>query len=378
MNGTTSALLHRLTTAAALWFVASSGASAQPASGWKTGPQFRQQLDSPLSLTWSERQLRDGLANLSQSVGVAIFLDRRIDPNQTLQLSSTNEPLQQVLARIGGQAKARVTAVGPCVYLGPAESADKLSTLAAIRRNDVAALPADARQRLLRTQAWQWSELAEPRQLLADLAQQASVTIQNPERIGHDLWPAQSLPPLPWVDRLSLLVAGFGLTFEIDPSGFAIRLVPMPESVVLEKTYTTRGDAADLALQLKRIVPQAKIRTEAGKLHVAAAQDDHEKIERLLSGQSVKTTKAVKPGPGGGEKRYTLTVENQPAGAVLKTVANNLGKELKYDAALLDTLRRTVSFKATDVTLDDLLKQTLDPLGLTFKIDDKSLEVTRP
>jgi hypothetical protein len=150
------------------------------------------------------------------------------------------------------------------------------------------------------------------------------------------LWPAQSLPPLPWVDRLSLLLVGFGLTFEIGGAGASIRLVPMPAIVVLEKSYSTRGDAADLAVQLRRIVPQAKIRTEAGKLHVAASQDDHEAIERLLAGQSVKTTKAVKPGTGGGEKRYTLTVENQPAGTVLKTVANSIGKELKYDEALLD------------------------------------------
>ena len=74
---------------------------------WKTGPQFRQQLDAKLSLTWSERQLREGLANLSQSTGIAIFLDRRIDPNQPIELSASEEPLQLVLAKIGGQAKAR-------------------------------------------------------------------------------------------------------------------------------------------------------------------------------------------------------------------------------------------------------------------------------
>jgi len=370
--------LHRATALALIWFAASEIAWSQESSVWKTGTAFRQQLDAAISLTWSERQLRDGLANLSKTTGVAIFLDRRIDPNQTIELTAAEEPVQLLLAKIGGQAKAQVTVVGSCVYLGPAQSADKLATLAAVRKNDVAPLPPEVKSRLLKTQAWQWSELAQPRRLLDDLAKQAGVSVQNPELIPHDLWPALSLPPLTWVDRMSLLLAGFGLTFEIGGQGTVIRLVPMPDSVVLDKTYSTRGDAADLAVQLKRIVPQARIRTEPGKLHVSAAQDDHDKIERLLAGQSVKTTKAVKPGAGGGEKRYTLTVENQPAGAVLKTLAGSLGKELKYDATLLDKLKRSTSFSVKDVTLDELMKKTLEPLGLAYKVDEKSLEVVMP
>lgn len=373
------AYLHRLTALAVVWFAAGGIAWSQESSVWKTGPAFRRQLEHPLdSLTWSERQLRDGLTNLSKATEIAIVLDRRIDPNQTIELSIAKEPLQLVLAKIGGQAKAQMTTVGSCVYLGPPQTADKLATLAAIRRNDVAPLAADVKLRLLKTQAWQWNELAEPRQLLNDLAKQAGVSVQNPQLIPHDLWPAQSLPPLTWVERMSLLLAGFGLTFEIGGQGTAIRLVPMPDSVVLDRTYNTRSDAADLAAQLARIVPQARIRTEPGKLHVSAAQDDHDKIERLLAGQSVKSVKPVKPGTGGGEKRYTLTVENQPAGAVLKTVAGSLGKELKYDPSLLDKLKRNTSFNVKDVTLDELMKKTLEPLGLTYRADEKSLEVVLP
>jgi len=378
MNGVNGERFNRLTWPAVVWFAACSIAAGQQTSAWKTGPQFRQQLDAPLSLTWSERQLRDGLANLAQLVDVAILLDRRIDPNQTLELSASGESLQLVLAKIAAPAKARVTAVGPCVYLGPPETAGKLATLAALRRQEASALPAEAKARLLRTQAWQWNELAEPRQLLVDLARQANVTTANPELLPHDLWPAQSLPPLPWVDRLSLLLAGFDLTFEIADQGKSIRLVAMPETAVLEKTYTTRADAVDLAAQLRRIVPEAKIRSEPGKLHVAASQDDHDKVERLLSGQPVRTTTTTKAGAGGGEKRYTLTVENQPAGAVLRTVANSLGKELKYDTAVLQKLKGTVTFTLKDATLDELLKKTLDPLGLTYKLDDAALEVVKP
>jgi hypothetical protein len=31
-----------------------------------------------------------------------------------------------------------------------------------------------------------------------------------------------------------------------------------------------------------------------------------------------------------------------------------------------------------DATLDELMKKTLDPLGLTYKVDDAALEVVMP
>src|SRR5262249_16839508 len=157
-------------------------------------------------------------------------------------------------------------------------------------------LPQVAKAKLLRAQPWKWDELAEPQKLLAELAAQASVTVENADVIPHDLWPAVSLPPLPWVDRLSLLVAGFGLTFEITSQGKNVRLVTLPNSAALEKTYTPRGLVESAAAELRRMVPTAAIRVDHGKLLVAASQEEHDKIERLLAGQSVRTTTIVKGG----------------------------------------------------------------------------------
>src|SRR5262249_26688795 len=157
-------------------------------------------------------------------------------------------------------------------------------------------LSSDAKSRFLRTQAWQWEELAQPRQLLDELARQAHVTVANPDAIPLDLWPAVSLPPLAWVDRLTLLLAGFDLTFQIDDQATSVRLVPRPATVVLEKSYAPRGNAANLTAQLRRVLPEASIRVEQGSLVVAGSQEDHDKIERLLAGQSVRTTKPAKGG----------------------------------------------------------------------------------
>jgi hypothetical protein len=168
---------------------------------------------------------------------------------------------------------------------------------------------------------------------------------------------------------MTLLLAGFHLTYE--PAGRdSIRLVPIPEELVVEKSYTPRASADNAAAELARLVPAAKITLAGRTLRVVASVEDHERIERLLHGESVTTTK-VTP----GQKRYTLTVENQPAGAVVKTIAGQLGKELTYDPAAVEKLQTKVSFTVKEVPLEELMAKTLGPLGLTYRIEGPALVI---
>jgi hypothetical protein len=363
---------NRLTWAACGWFVlAASLAPAQAPPKTKTGAAISQRLNE--GIAWQDRALRDGLDRLSQAYGVAILLDRRIDPGQLITLTIRDQPLDAVLKQVAVAGHAGVATIGNVVYVGPPEQAAQLATLAALRRQDVSKLPNEAKARLLRSQPWEWHELAQPRQLIDELARQANVKVENADLIPLDLWPAVSLPPLPWIDRLTLLVAGFGLTFQIDEQAASVRLVPQPAVAVVEKSYTTRGNATELAAQLRQVLREAKIRVEQGRLVVAAKQEDHDKLERMLSGQSIRSAKASK---SGGEKLYSLEVANEPAGKVVHKVAESLGKTPKYDSQVLETLKQPVKFKLENVTLDYLLETTLKPLGLTYRVTDDSLQVT--
>jgi hypothetical protein len=130
---------------------------------------------------------------------------------------------------------------------------------------------------------------------------------------------------------------------------------------------------ANVAGQLRQAVPGAKISTSAGKLTVAGTLDDHDKIERLLAGQTVRTTQKTKGGPE--QKRYTIPAAKGQAGAVLQKVAQQLGKELKYDPALLPKLKQEIEISVKEVTLDELLETTLKPLGLTYHLTGEALEI---
>jgi hypothetical protein len=259
---------------------------------------------------------------------VAIFLDRRIDHGRLVTLPVRNQPVEVLFRQIAISAEAELSTLGPVIYLGPPQTASQLASLAALRKQDVSRLSGDARARLMRTQAWQWPEFTQPRQLLSELARQAGLEVENPESIPHDLWPAASLPALPWVDRLTLLLAGFGLTYELPGRGDSIRLVPMPADV-----QNTASPAA------KNTVPPGRI------------------------------TK------GGGQKVYTMKFENQSAGNVVKSGANLIGKEMKFDPALLEKLKQPVTLDVKDVPLNELLEATLKPLGLTHRMTASALEV---
>jgi hypothetical protein len=253
-----------------------------------------------------------------------------------------------------------------------------LATVAALRRQEIAKLSTHAQTSLLAARPMQCEELTEPRQWVERLCREAQLHLENPELIPHDLWPAVELPPMPWSDRLTLVLAGFSLTFQLDASGRSLRLTPITTGNVIERRYSPSGSAANLSVQLKRVLPDAKIRVEHGQLIVVSRQEDQEKIERLLAGQPVRTAASPKSKPvrPAGELLMTLSVTAQPAGAVVHRVAESLGKRLIYDDSVVEKLKMPVTLDVKDATPEHMLNATLHPLGLSYKLTSQELIIT--
>ncbi len=337
---------------------------------WKIGLEFRKALEQPIGLKWAENPIRDALRNLANNQQVAIWLDRRIDPSTKLQFELDEAPLALTLDQLCTKYKLGRSVVGPVIYIGPVATTEKLATLAAVKRQQVGQQSASERARWSRAVAWSVPLLAEPRELVRQLVAESGATLQNPEAIPHDLWPAIPLPPLTLADRLTLVLAGFDLTFETSADGSTMRIVSLPETIAYEQSYAWRGQNQSLAAQLQKKFPELKIRVEDNKIVVTGKYETHELIDRMMSGETVRTTKVA---PGG--KVYSLRVDNQPAGAVVKTVAKELGKEMVYDPALVEKLRTNISFQVKDVSLEALLEAALTPLELTFEIKEAAVVI---
>jgi len=339
------------------------------AGDFLTESQLKQALARPVGITWRQRGLRDALLGLGETYQFAVLLDRRVDPGQQIDLAVDNAPLEEALRKIARQKDLEIAVVGPVVYMGPSATALRLRTLVALRQEEIRGLRGDARSRLLRTRPCGWPRLATPQEVLADVQREYGIAITNREHLPHDLWPAVELPPLNLAERLSLILAGYHLTFHIHEDGNTVTLTRIPEAVELTRRYRGNGRAEILAERWAALVPEAKVEAADGYVVVAGRAEEHEQIEqerRESSGNGSRTAKVTTT-----RKQYTLTVREVPLRALLETLAKRLGLTLQMDEEALTTagadLDRLVSIEVKDASLDELLKAALADSGIVYE-----------
>ncbi|MCH5376126.1 MAG: hypothetical protein JJ992_19315, partial [Planctomycetes bacterium] len=342
---------------------------------WLTGERLERQLQTHVTaLRWVSNPLRAALGSLARSQHVAMFLDRRIDPDQTVDFTAQDEPLQELIVRFANSRHIGACRVGPVIYFGPPETTAVLSTVVELRRDELRRWPASVAARLKVSHPVSWAELAEPRDLIVQAARQAGLEVTGLELVPHDLWPAANLPPLDFAEHMSLLLAGFGLTFESVEGVLQIRLIPLPSSVAIERAYRVSArQAARIMELLQQRFPEAEVERRADGLSVRGPIEIHRTVDSWLRGES--TTTAIRPPAKNAEVRYTLDIKNQPVGRIAEALAKRLGLRIQYDPRSRDKLSELVSFRVEEVTRDELLRALLAPAGLSFRIADETLEV---
>jgi hypothetical protein len=291
-------------------------------------------------------------------------------------------PARRVLEQIAASRGLGVSHLGPVTYLGPTIATARLRTLVALRTADVARLPAAVQHRFTQLQAWRWDDLEAPRQLLQDLGRQTGVGIRGLELVPHDLWPAVELPPLPLVDRLTLVANQFDLTFVVAPSGGSVRLVPIAAPVRIERRYRHARLSRRLMRDLADEMPAATWRFEAGGLVLRGRVEDHERLVAALTPRarpSQSTARTRNRVAAEAEKRYTLTVKDQPVGSLVRQLASKLDLDLEIDSAAIQkagrSLDKRVSFQVRNATVDQLFRAALRPAGLDFARQGRQLHV---
>ncbi|MEN6406247.1 MAG: hypothetical protein ABFC77_07240 [Thermoguttaceae bacterium] len=189
------------------------------------GADFRKKPAAAVNVTWSGVPLRRAVEGLARAQQTAIVIDRRVDPGQPLTLSLQNATAEQVLRAVADRCGLGVARLGNILYLGPSSVAERLASVTAAFGRKVRGLPTAAQRTFFQRKPLAWDDLASPRALLAELAQQNHLEIVGLERAPHDLWAAANLPACSLVDRLSLIAIQFDLTFDVT-DGATIELVP--------------------------------------------------------------------------------------------------------------------------------------------------------
>lgn len=340
-----------------------------------TGHDFRSRLESRVGIAWASEPLRLKIDKLANTLEVAIWLDRRIDPSQEPEIQLADVSLRQCLEEVAARLNAGVAVVSSVVYIGPRPLADKLATLAELRNDDCAHMAPSVRRRFTQIAAWKWETLAEPRTLLTELAREAQVTVEGLTDIPHDLWPAMELPPLTFAERLTLILAGFDRTFELDPRGDRLRLIGVPDSVQLDRTYPWSGEGGISLAGLQQSIPNAAVRREGSRVRIQGRAEDHQLAAELLG----KVHRAQTPGGRvrtKGEARTVYTMQG-PAllGTVLKTLQVQTRLRVNVDPSIQEELYRRVMFQVKNVSLEELLAAVLKDTGLRFELTDEEIRI---
>ncbi|MBN1590498.1 MAG: STN domain-containing protein [Pirellulales bacterium] len=346
------------------------------------GRDFHQRLDRPLGVVWSEVPLRDALNGLSESQNVAVWLDRRIDPGRRISLKVHELPLRDVLDRIAHDQGLEMVLFHSVVYFGPPDAVKPLRTLGELRREEARKLPRATARRLYAARSMRWEDLATPGELLDTLTTEGHLEIADRDHVVHDLWPANVLPSMTLVDRLTLMLASLGLTFEYEEQGARIRLIPIPGRVALVRRYPAGVHPQDVVHRWSQTAPESRIRIDGDSIVVEGRLEDHERITQSRRSNGRRTTGDRKrAGTSPDDVRIVQPkFEDQRLESAIRQVAAQLKLELVFDAEGLRRsgidLDRRISLELKgEATIDELFRAILEPAGLTFRRRGSTVEI---
>lgn len=355
-----------------------------------SGSAFRRALDQSISASSDNDNLREIILGIERAQRISIVLDRRLDPSCSRSLRVAGETLLGCLQRIAAESDAGATVIGNTAYLGPRRTAAKLRTLIALRRQELfdkhGEVPESRRTTLTHPTTFRWSDLEQPADLVGRLAGAYSLSVEGLDQVPHDLWAGATLPETSAIESLSLVLAQFDLTFTWIDYGRGLRIEPVPERVVIDKAHDPpRGTPAATALnRWKEEMPELEARVENGKIVVSGTEEEHEVVERVRRGGRANDKVASQAGPKPKPPhlvRISGKIQNIPASAVLKDLESPEKGSLtfEYDRAAFKAagidLEKPVTLELKNAKIEDLLKGTLDPLGVAFEIDGRTVKM---
>ena len=338
-------------------------------------PAFRVEV----SLHWDAVPLRSGLERLAAAQQVTIFLDRRVDPGERMTLVADGAPLCDLVDRIAEKSRSGVTFLGQLAYVGPIQTVRMIRTLAALQQDRVTERAPGERARWAGEDELRWGRLTSPRSLIGRSCDQRGIEITGLERIPHDLWPAGALPSMAFSDQMTVLLAGFDLTFSGAPHGGPIELVPVSGKERIVRRYETlRRNGRTSIEALARRAPDAEFSVDGHTVVVRGRVEDHDLIAAAFARRPSSERRRERPQQA-RETVFSLRVQNQPVGPVLQQLAKRLDLSISFDEAAIDAagveLDRLVSFEVEKGTVDDVLKAALLPAKLTFDRRGKEVRV---
>jgi hypothetical protein len=365
-------------------YVAAVAFVASPARGapQSTPLPAARQLQQRISATWNGQQLGAALARLAAQQRLAIWIDRRVDPNAVIELEAVDRSVGDVLTDLAAPLGCTAVEFAGVAYFGPSQTAGELATLAAKAREPLAKASPEVRRGWLQLRSRSFARLSEPRAVLVELAGSIGARLDNAQIVPHDLWPARTLPAMAPLDCMVLALAGFDLTCQVSEDGRRVHVKPIERPVLVTRRYLVpAARRADVEAALAAM-PQTQAKLMDGQLQLAARVEEHEAVAAAIRGRAAEVARSAPPARRPtmhSQQRFTLKIEGKPVGAVVDQLARQLQLEVVWDESLSTApnagRNATTSCDVRSANLEELLKAVLAPAGLAFERDGQRVEI---
>lgn len=325
------------------------------------GRAFAAVMSEKIRSTPQRMPLRLVLDRLRRELRLAIVLDRRIDPDRLIT-REFHAPVQEILGETATMAGAKVVREGATVYLGPTAAAGAVPELILDRRGSWDELPSKKRIALRRRKTIVWEELDRPRDIVKSACEQFGVTVQNPERIPHDLWNSGAIADGDAAVILTILLTQFGLSFDVDSTGTQITIVPEPTTLKTEFRTTSKTPKAVTAI-IAEFFPDARSQQGTRRLTVTARPQDLTEVRGLVEGRWKPTRMNA--------HRISLTARNVTAREVLDKLLKD-GLQIRWEASELGRagvrLDQLVELNETEATPAEFFPRLGAQIGVQFDV----------
>ena len=319
---------------------------------------------------------RDVLNKLSRASEVSIWLDRRVDPDQLIDLHSQEQSFAQTLLELNQRTATRSVWLGGLLYIAPAEKAAEIEYAYWVAATQ-------SEQQLFRRtlQSRNWRAPIEPAELIAKVASEAGVKFDGLSGLEHDVWRAGQLPSSNAAAIMLALLAGFDRTFKnvegrivlvpitAPPDRLAWAYDPRWLSSLASPHKAAWQEKWQHASQWKQTGDQIWLNAPLQAHRELATQIANISDELKAGIETVKTSKK-------NRQRYTLRLRGRLVD-VMPSLISNLKLESNVSALPLALQERTIDISVENVTLNELLAAIGESAGVQISLVEQRVQITQ-
>ncbi len=352
---------------------------AQQSSSWLTGRAREEQLCRPLTATWSG-PLGQVLEQIARTQQISLFLDRRVDPGQRVDVQANRVSVFEAIQILLESCELSGCWIGDVYYIAAPRDVGQLLLNRNQMQTEIRRLSGPIRRQLVSRSTIAWPRLSQPSDLLnAELA--GGRLIDPVPELPHDLWDQFAGPALPAIDRLFLLVHGFGKRPALNPDGSgSLQLVDQlvdasPVNFRFRIPASRDYSRAEILAKIGQAFPESGLRDTSGSVSATTTPAMIARIQQGLERIAWSIPPGQNTDPSGTQ---VVSVDTRASlGQILATAAARLNVELQFGAELREQLEEQIDLKVRDVSYRELIEQALSGSGLTYDLDDKNLTIRR-